>query len=151
MSLKLADADRIADGVLAWGREHETGQLTAAVLDPGGHPIVVKRDDGSEFLRVEIAIAKAWGALGMGLPTRVIAERAARPELSGFFTALASVSGGRLVTVPGGVLIRVAGEVVGGVGVSGDTSHVDEAAAVAAVEAAGFQADVGQVEEWRRP
>lgn len=149
--LTLKDADRIADGVLDWGRERGTGRLTVAVLDAGGHPIVIKRDDGSEFLRVQIAIAKAWGALGMGLPTRVIAERAARPELAGFFVSLTTVSGGRLVPVPGGVLVRQGGVVVGGVGVSGDVSHIDEEAAVAAIEAAGFQADVGQVEEWRRP
>ncbi len=147
--LSLAEADRIADGVLAWGREHETGKLTVAVLDTGGHPIVVKRDDGSEYLRVNLAIAKAWGALGMGLPSRVIAERS--EHLGNFFTSLAMVSGGRLVPVAGGVIVRRDGEIVGGVGVSGDISHVDEDAAVAAIEAAGLQADVGQVEEWRRP
>lgn len=147
--LSLAEADQIADGVLAWGREHETGKLTVAVLDPGGHPVVVKRDDGSEYLRVDLAIAKAWGALGMGLPSRVIAERSER--LGNFFTSLSMVSGGRLVPVAGGVIVRRDGQIVGGVGVSGDISHVDEDAAVAAIEAAGLQADVGQVEEWRRP
>jgi uncharacterized protein GlcG (DUF336 family) len=68
-------ADSIADLVLDWGRENDTGRLTAAVLDAGGHPIVIKRDDGSEFLRVNIAVGKAWGALGMGLPGRLMAER----------------------------------------------------------------------------
>ncbi len=56
-----------------------------------------------------------------------------------------------MVPVAGGVIVRRHGEIVGGVGVSGDISHVDEDAAVAAIEAAGLQADVGQVEEWRRP
>ena len=142
-------ADDIADRVLEWGREHDTGRLTAAVLDPGGHPIVVKRDDGSEFLRVDIAIGKAWGALGMGLPSRVMAERVER--LPSLFVALAAMSTGKVVPVAGGVIIRDEGAIVGALGVSGDTSHVDEDAAVAAIEGAGFQADIGQVEEWRRP
>jgi len=142
-------ADDIADRVLEWGREHDTGRLTAAVLDPGGHPIVVKRDDGSEFLRVDIAIGKAWGALGMGLPSRVMAERVER--LPSLFVALAAMSTGKVVPVAGGVIIRNEGAIVGALGVSGDTSHVDEDAAVAAIEGAGFQADFGQVEEWRRP
>jgi len=142
-------ADDIADRVLEWGREHDTGRLTAAVLDPGGHPIVVKRDDGSEFLRVDIAIGKAWGALGMGLPSRVMAERV--QHVPSFFAALNAMSAGKVVPVAGGVIIRHGGVIVGAVGVSGDTSHVDEDAAVAAIEEAGLQADFGQVEEWRRP
>ena len=126
-----------------------TGRLTAAVLDPGGHPIVIKRDDGSEFLRVDIAIGKAWGALGMGLPSRIMAQRV--EHIPSFFVALAAMSAGKVVPVAGGVLIRQDGTIVGALGVSGDTSHIDEDAAVAAIEGAGFQADFGQVEEWRRP
>lgn len=148
-NIGLDEADRIASGVIEWGRARPSGRLTAAVLDPGGHVVVVKRDDGSEFLRVDIAIGKAWGALGMGLPSRRLAERA--EKIPHFVAALAAVSEGRLVPVPGGVLIRREGVIVGAAGVSGDTSDVDEEAAVAAIEAVGLQADYGQVEEWRRP
>ena len=142
-------ADDIADRVLDWGREHDTGRLTAAVLDSGGHPIVVKRDDGSEFLRVDIAIGKAWGALGMGLPSRLMAERV--EHIPSFFVALNAMSDGKVVPVAGGVIIRREGAIIGALGVSGDTSVVDEDAAVAAIEGAGLQADFGQIEEWRRP
>ncbi len=144
-----AEAGGIARGVLKWGREHESGRLTAAVLDAGGHLVVLERDDGSEFLRVDVAQAKAWGALGMGLPTRVINER--MDHVGDFFRALSAVSKGRVIPVPGGVLIRRDGVIIGAVGVSGDRPDVDEQAAVAAIEAAGLQADFGQVEEWRRP
>lgn len=143
------EADAIAGEVLAWGRRNRAGRLTAAVLDPGGHLVVLKRDDGSEFLRVDVAIAKAWGSLGMGLPSRVMNERLEHG--SAFFQALEVVSRGRVVPVPGGVIIRRGGQIVGAVGVSGDTSAIDEQAAVAAIESAGLQADTGQVEEWRRP
>jgi uncharacterized protein GlcG (DUF336 family) len=83
----------------------------------------------------------------MGLPTSVMAERVER--LPQPFTALASVSAGRIVPAPGGVLVRRDGAIVGAVGVSGDVFHVDEEAAIHGV--AGLQADHGQVEEWRRP
>ena len=142
-------ADDITDRVLDWGRANDTGRLTAAVLDTGGHPMVVKRDDGSEFLRWDIAIGKAWGALGMGLPSRVMAERV--EHIPSFFGSLTAMSDGKVVPVAGGVIIRHDGVIIGALGVSGDTSVVDEDAAVAAIEGAGLQADSGQVEEWRRP
>lgn len=147
--LTLAEADQIASDVIAWGRANDSGRLTAAVLDAGGHPIVVKRDDGAEFLRPDIAVGKAWGALGMGIPSRLLADKArALPHLIG---SLSDMSGGKLVAVAGGVIIRRDGVIVGAVGVSGDTADIDEEAAVAAVEGAGLQADFGQVEAWRRP
>ena len=147
--LSLDEADRIVSGVIAWGREHDSGRLTAAVLDAGGHLMVLKRDDGAEFLRPDIAIGKAWGALGMGIPGRLLADKAA--AIPQFMTALSVMSGGRVVPVAGGILIRRDGVVVGAVGVSGDTSKVDEDSAIAAIEAVGLQADVGQHEEWNRP
>ena len=62
-----------------------------------------------------------------------------------FFTALAAASEGRIVTNPGGVLIRnAAADIVGAVGISGDTSDRDEACAIAGIEAAGLKADPGQ-------
>ncbi|MPZ54826.1 MAG: heme-binding protein [Acidimicrobiia bacterium] len=147
--LGLETARQISHRVLDWGEEHETGALTVAVLDTGGHPIVVERSDGSEFLRIDICIGKAWGALGMGVPGRLLAEKAAHAPH--FVAALSAASHGRMVPVPGGVLVRRDGEIIGAVGVSGDTSDVDEEAAIDAVEGAGLQADFGQVEEWRRP
>jgi len=144
--LSISEAGQIADAVLAWGREEETGALTVAVLDSGGHPVVLKRDDGSEFLRVDIAVGKAWGALGMGLPSRLLAEKP--PP---FLASLAVMSAGRVVPVPGGVLVRRDGTIIGAVGVSGDTSEIDEKAAVHAIESVGLKPDFGQVDEWRRP
>lgn len=146
MSLSLEEARRIADSVIEFGRSNQTGALTVAVLDIGGHPRVILRDDASEFLRVDVAIGKAWGALGMGVPSRLLGEKHAL-----FLNALVDVAAGRVVPVPGGVLIRRQGEIVGAVGVSGDTSEVDERAAVHAIESASLQPDYGQVEEWRRP
>src|SRR5690606_38984643 len=100
--LTLAIADRIAEETLEAGRSRDAAPLTVAVLDSGGHVVVLKRSDDSGILRCEIAYGKAWGALGMGLPTRTLGERAqTNPS---FFAALAASSHGRLIPVPGGVL-----------------------------------------------
>jgi len=147
--LTLAEADVIINAALAKGHELDLGKLSAVVLDDGGHPIAMKRDDGSEFLRPEIAHAKAWGALGMGVPSRSLQGLA--KMLPVFVGALSDVSGGRLVALPGGVIIRdTDGSILGAVGVSGDVSEPDEVCAVAGVEAAGLGADIGENPEWHR-
>lgn len=148
--LTLAEADRIIDAALARGRELGLGKLSVVVLDDGGHPIAMKRDDGSEYLRPEIAKAKAWGALGMGLPSRLLHERA--KKLPVFIGTLAAIADGGLVALPGGVLIRDTDDsILGAVGVSGDVSEPDEVCAVAGVEAAGLDADIGQEPQRNRP
>ena len=142
-SLKLDQASTIVDAALAKGEELGLRPLTVAVLDDGGNLKVFKRQDGpGAALRPHIAIGKAWGAVGMGIPSRTLEQRALeRPH---FVNALVGVSGGRLVPVAGGVLIRDAeGEVIGSVGISGDTSDNDEACAIAGIEAAGLNADTG--------
>jgi len=140
--LTLAAGNVIADRSLEKGREKGFAPLTVAVLDAGGQIKVLKREDGSSLLRPEIAVGKAWGVLGMGFGGRELFRRAAK--MPAFFNALSDMSGGRMVPVPGGVLIRsAAGEVLGSVGISGDTSENDEICAVYGIEAAGFKADTG--------
>jgi uncharacterized protein GlcG (DUF336 family) len=140
--ITLAQAATIVDTALKKGRETNCAPLTVAVLDPGGYLVAFKREDRSGILRFDIAYGKAWGALGMGFGSRTLAERAAQTPQ--FFTMLAAASGGRMVCNPGGVLIKdAAGDVVGAVGISGDTSDKDEACAIAGVAAAGLTADPG--------
>lgn len=141
-ALTLAQASTIVDVALKTGRDKKFQALTVAVLDAGGHLVAFKREDKSGILRFDIAFGKAWGALGMGFGSRTLAGRAVKQQT--FYTVLAAVSGGRLVPVPGGVLIRdAAGDVVGAVGISGDTSENDEHCAVAGITAAGLKADPG--------
>ncbi len=141
-SVNLAQASTIVEIALKKGRETNCAPLTVAVLDAGGHLVAFKREDRSGILRFDIAFGKAWGALGMGFGSRQLAERAAGNP--GFFGSLAVASGGRLIAVPGGVLIKTAaGDIIGAVGISGDTSDRDEACAIAGIEAAGLKADPG--------
>jgi len=146
MSVTLAQASTIVDVALKNGRDGNLAPLTVAVLDAGGHLVAFKREDKSGILRFDIAYGKAWGSLGMGFGSRTLADRAANTPQ--FFTMLAAASGGRIVTNPGGVLIRNAGgDIIGAVGISGDTSDNDEACAIAGIEAAGLKADPGGVKK----
>jgi uncharacterized protein GlcG (DUF336 family) len=149
VSMPLKTAETIADAAFKAGAEAGLLPLTVAVLDAGGNLVVLKRQDGSGILRADIAIGKAWGALGMGISSRTIRDRLKdRPAFQG---ALAAASDGRFVPVPGGVLaLNAAGEAVGSVGISGDASDKDEYAAIAGVHAAGLKSHPEQpAANWR--
>lgn len=139
--LTLTEAQQIIDGAIAKAGELDLMPLTIAVLDDGGHLKAFARQDGpGAALRPHIATGKAWGAVGMGVSSRTLEQRALeRPH---FIAGAIAASDGKLVPVAGGVLIRDgSGEIVGAVGISGDSSDNDEAAAIAGIEGAGFTAD----------
>ena len=137
VSMPLEQASEIVDTALEIGRREGMLPLTVVVLDAGGHMVAVKREDGSGIFRIEVANAKAYGALGMGVSTRLMGQRLAdRPV---FGASLNGLSDGRWVPVPGGVLVRNSdGQVIGSVGISGDTSFKDEFAAINAIREAGY-------------
>ena len=140
--LTLAAASIIVDTALAEGRARGYQPLTVAVLDAGGHLVALKREDKSSLLRPQIATAKAWGVLGMGFGGRELERRAQRVPI--FFNVLSDLADGRMVPVPGGVLIRAAsGEIIGSVGISGDASGNDELCAIAGIKGAGLVPDTG--------
>lgn len=144
--LGLAEAEAIAAHALELRHERGYEPLTVAVLDAGGHVVLLHREDGSGIVRPQIASGKAWGALGMGLPSRELARRSQQQPQ--FFAALAALAPGGLVPVPGGVLVRdpESRDVIGAVGISGDTSDRDEECAVAGIEAVGLTADASTAE-----
>ena len=142
MAIKLAQAGTIVDVALQKGRELNLRPLVVAVLDAGGHLVAYRREDRSAILRFEIAYGKAYAALGMGFGSRGLFERAQKAPM--FITTLSAVSNGRVMAVPGGVLIQEQdGDTIGAVGISGDTSDNDEACAVAGISAAGLKAETG--------
>lgn len=141
MALSLTQALTIIEAALAKGHELKFAPLTVAVLDAGGHLVALQREDNSGILRVEIASGKAWGALGMGIGSRELGERAGK--VPHFFNALMAASHGRVVPVPGGVLVRDASGIIGAVGISGDTSDNDEICALAGIAAAGLTGQTG--------
>lgn len=142
MSLDLETTRSMIAATRASGRALNLKPLTVVVLDPGGHLIAAEREDGASMGRFEIAHGKAYGALAMGLGSRALMARA---EQQAYFVAAAGAAlGGRLVPVPGGVLIRDdAGGLLGGIGVSGDSSDNDERAALAGIEAVRLVGETG--------
>lgn len=139
--LTLHQANQLIDATLTTARKMEMPPLAVAVLDAGGHLKSLQREDGVSFLRVQICQAKAWGALGLATDSRELADRYQQDELQrGFINALNAMSGGRLIPLPGGVLIRdPSGQVLGAVGVAGGPSENDEICALAGIEAIGFK------------
>ena len=136
--VSLAQANKIIEAGQAKGRELNIGPLTIVVLDDGGHLVAAQREDKSGILRFEIAFGKAWGGLTIGRSSR--ANEADFLNRVHFGNALYSISGGRITPTAGGVLIcDNDGEVIGAVGVTGDTSDNDEACAVAGIESAGLK------------
>jgi uncharacterized protein GlcG (DUF336 family) len=142
VTITLDQARTIVDAALAHGTEQGFKPLTVAVLDPGGALVALARQDGSGFLRPDLATAKASGVLALGMTNRAITARVA--DDSDFFTTLAGLTGGKVVSAPGGVFVHDAsGAVLGAVGVTGDASANDEAAALAGIAAAGLVARTG--------
>ena len=140
--LSLETVNVMIQAALAKGRELGLAPLTVAVLDDGGHLKGLQREDGATFFRPTIAMGKAWGAIALGLASRKL--HGMGEERPMFMNSLINLSDQRLVPVPGGVLIKNHdGEVLGSVGITGDTSDNDEACAAAGIEAAGLVADCG--------
>ena len=139
MTITLSQARQIADASLVKGRELGLKPLSVVVLDARGSVVAALSEDGCAQLRPKVAHGKANAAIGLGMGTRALMIRAEQQAY--FVQAVNGVLGGDMVPVPGGVLIRAAdGELVGAVGISGDTSDNDEAAALAGIEAAGLTA-----------
>ena len=140
--LSLDQARSIVDAALRHARAQDFKPLVVAVLDARGAYKALAAEDGTSLKRAEIAHGKAHGALALGMGSRAIAKRAEQQAY--FVAAVTHVAGGALIPVPGGVLVRDSGgALLGAVGISGDTSDNDEAAALAGIEAAGLVAETG--------
>src|SRR3954465_15495103 len=139
--LTLDIARKILDTALAKSLERKLKPLVITVLDARGCVKISAAQDGTSLLRSEIAHGKAYGALAMGMGSRALFQRA--QEQAYFIGAVNTLAQGRMVPVPGGVLIQSDGKLLGAVGVSGDSSDNDEICAVAGIEAAGLKANPG--------
>jgi len=139
MAITLDQANRIIGAALARSTEAAYKPMAVVVLDDAGNVKAVQRQDGASMLRVEIATGKAWAAIGMGVASRVLTQRA--KDLPAFFNAIAASVPGRFIPQTGAVLIKDGeGQVIGAVGASGGTGDEDELICTAGVEAIGLHA-----------
>ena len=139
--LTLDTARKILDAAFAKSTELKLKPLVVTVLDARGVLKIAAAQDGTSLMRAEIAHGKAYGALAMGMGSRALFQRA--QEQAYFVSAVNALAQGRLVPVPGGVLIQDGTTLLGAIGVSGDTSDNDEICAIAGIEAAGLKANPG--------
>ena len=135
--INLNRARKIIRGVAARGEEMGLKPLSTVVLDAGGHVVAFERGDGASPGRFAIAHGKAFGAVMLGMAGQAQMKRA--EDQAYFMGAMNGLFGGQVVPVPGGLLIRDGkGEVIGAVGVTGDTSDNDAEAGLAGIESAGL-------------
>jgi uncharacterized protein GlcG (DUF336 family) len=138
-TLTLQTANQIIAAALAKSKESGYKPMGVAVLDASGNLKAFASEDGASMFRFDIARAKAWGAVGMGVSSGTLAQRA--KDNPNFFVALAATAEGKFLPQPGAVVIKDAsGAVLGAVGASGGAGEEDEAICRAGVEAAGLVA-----------
>ena len=142
MAISLSQSRKLIEAALAKGRALDLKPLSVVVLDPRAAMVAMMSEDGVSQMRARIAHGKANAAIALGMGTRALMNRAEQQAY--FIQAVNGVAGGDMVPVPGGVLIQGQdGTLLGAVGISGDTSDNDEAAAIAGIEAAGLNAATG--------
>ena len=135
----LAQANAIIAAAFAKAKEMGLKPLSVVVADAGGHVIAFQRQDGASFLRLEIALGKAAGALALGVNSRKIGEMAAERPV--FIAAVGKLADKGILPVAGGVIVKGPDALaIGAVGVTGDTSDNDEVCALAGIAAAGLTA-----------
>ncbi|MFV2034250.1 MAG: heme-binding protein [Halocynthiibacter sp.] len=138
--ITLRKAKTIIRATLAKGREAGLKPLSVVVLDAGGNMKAFEREDGASPGRFQIAQGKAYGAVMLGIAGT--AQMARAEQQAYFMAAMNGIYGGQTVPVPGGILVRGRkGEVIGAVGVTGDSSDNDAVAGLAGIAVAGLEGE----------
>ena len=136
----LAQAERIIDAVIARGVELNCRPISVIVVEPGCKVKAFKKEDGSSMVRFEMAYGKAYAALSLGRSSKLVRERAQERPI--FMRYLTAASGEQIFPEGGGMLIRDDnGDVIGAVGVTGDTEDRDEELAIHGIHAARLKTD----------
>ncbi|MBL6782362.1 MAG: heme-binding protein [Alphaproteobacteria bacterium] len=140
--LTLNNANTISAAALAEARKMNLKPISVVVLDHRAATISIQSEDGVCIMRSDIAKAKANAAIQLGMGTRGLMNRAEQQAY--FVDAVNGLGNGNIIPVPGGVLVKDKnGNIIGAVGISGDTSDNDESAAIAGISAAELTADAG--------
>ncbi len=137
-TLTLDQANRIIAAALAKSKESGFKPMGVVVLDESGNVKSAQREDGASMFRIDVATGKAWGAVGMGVASRALAERA--KDNPNFFVTLAATAHGKFLPQTGAVVIKdAAGKIIGAAGASGGTGDEDELICIAGIQAVGLK------------
>ena len=138
--ITLAQANRIIEAILARGRELTCRPMSVIVVEPGAKVKAFQKEEDSAMMRFEMAYGKAYVALAFGRSSSLVRMRTEERPL--FMQYLMRVSDDQIFAEGGGMLIRdQAGDVIGAVGVTGDTQDRDEELAAHGICAAGLMTD----------
>jgi uncharacterized protein GlcG (DUF336 family) len=138
--INLEQANRIIEAIFARGRELSCRPLSVVVVEPGVKVKAFQKEDGSAMMRFEMAYGKAYAALALGRSSSLVRVRTEERPL--FMRYLIRASDDQIFPEGGGMLIRdKEGEVIGAVGVTGDTQERDEELAAYGIHAAGLKTD----------
>jgi uncharacterized protein GlcG (DUF336 family) len=138
--LSLNEANTIIAATFAAAKKHKCRPMSAIVLDAGGRVKAFQKQDNASMLRFEVCYGKAYGALALGRPSKLVLQKANEKPL--FMQSIENLADYPLFLEGGGQLIRdQAGEVIGAIGVTGDANELDDICAIAGIHAAGLRAD----------
>jgi uncharacterized protein GlcG (DUF336 family) len=138
--ITLAQAERIIDAIIERGAALELRPISVIVVESGCKVKAFKKEDGASMIRFEMAYGKAYAALALGRSSKLVRQRAEERPI--FMRYLIAASGEQIFPEGGGRLIRDRnGEVLGAVGVTGDTEDRDEELAIFGIHAAGLKTD----------
>ena len=139
-AITLDQANRITAAILKRGADTQTRPLSVIVVEPGCKVKAFQKEDGSSMIRFEMAFGKAYAALALGRSSKLVHIRAEERPI--FMRFLLSATGDQIFPEGGGLQIRDdKGEVIGAVGVTGDTEDMDEELAAHGIHAAGLKTD----------
>ena len=123
------EAARVAMAASEAEAKRNAWNVVIAVVDDGGHTVLLQRLDNAQISSIDTAVAKARAAVAWKRPSRLLEE-----SVNNGRTAFLSISQG-MGLLQGGVPIEVDGAVIGAVGVSGVKASDDELIALAGVNA----------------
>ena len=142
-TIDLKTANRLIETAFRIARQHGHLPITCCVVDRGGHIVSAQREDNSSTFRFEIAYGKAWTCMALHHSTRFVEDKMTknRPH---FVDSLAAASNGKFIPALGGVMIRdrEGGELIGAIGITGDSGENDELVAIEAIQECGLKPDL---------
>jgi uncharacterized protein GlcG (DUF336 family) len=143
-TISLKKAEEIIEAIFALANEMKCKPMAVIVTDVGASTIAFKKQDDSSMLRYEMAHGKCYAALALGRSSSLVRYRAEQRPL--FMDYLLKVSDGRMFCENGAMLVRDAnGNLMGAVGVTGETPELDEELCAHGIRVAGYKTDEDSV------